>query len=101
MYLLYSLSINDHFLKTFLARYACSIAFYPPLRNASMQYVLPTPFRPILLFVSLSLTDSFQNSLKTRTKLRIKCPKIVCGVGVAEGVGRRENGGKSAMVVGG
>jgi len=40
----------------------------------------------LLLLLSLSLTASFQNSLKTRMKLRIKCPKIVCGSGVAESV---------------
>jgi len=50
----------------------------------------------------LSLTSSFQNSLKTRTKLRTKCSKIVYGGGVAEirGVDMRF-GGKSTMVVGG
>jgi len=51
---------------------------------------------------SLSLTDSFRNSLKTCTKLRIQCPKIVAGGGwqIKRGV-RCENGGNSAMVVGG
>jgi len=58
------------FSKKFFARYNRSIAFYPPLRNASIQCVLPTPFRPIFyIFVLLSLTDSFQNSPKTRIKL--------------------------------
>ena len=33
-----------HFLKNFLARFACSIAFYTPLRNESMQCALPTAF---------------------------------------------------------
>ena len=38
--------------------------------------------------VSLSLTASFQSSLKTRIKLHkiaYKCPKIVCGCGVGGG----------------
>ena len=34
----------SQFLKKFLARYARSIAFYPPLRNESMQCASPTPF---------------------------------------------------------
>ena len=76
-----------HFLKNFLARYARSIAFYPPLRNASIQCALPIPFvRIFYLFfgvISLSLTATFRNSLKTSIK---------CG---------RENWGKSAMAVGG
>jgi len=54
---------------------------------------------------SLSLTDSFQNSLETRincTKLRIQWSKnCLRGWGGAEKEGRRENVGKSAMVVGG
>ena len=61
-----------------------------------------------LFFESLSLTDSFQNSLKTCTKLH----KIVytmsknCllgggGLGGRKGGVRRENGGNIAMVVGG
>jgi len=68
-----------------------------------MQCALPTQFIFFYLLVSLSLTDSFQNSLKTRVKLqkkmRIRCPKTVC-VGVEETGRRRENGGNSAMVVG-
>jgi len=80
-----------HFLKNFLARWAHSIAFYPPLRNESMQCALPTPFNFFSFFEgSLSLTDSFQNSLKTRInciKLRIKCPKIACGGGRKGGGG--------------
>jgi len=42
LYLLYSLPII--FSKNFLTRYACSIAFYPQLTNASIQCVLPTAF---------------------------------------------------------
>ena len=42
IFALYSLSY--HFLKNFLTRCARSIAFYPPLRNESMQCALPTPF---------------------------------------------------------
>ena len=83
VFALYSFPII--FSKIFLARYARSIAFYPSLRNENMQ-PLPTPFIYIYIFFvilgSLSLTDSFQNSLKTRvncTKLRKQCPKIVCG----------------------
>jgi len=60
-------SLSYHFFKNVLARCARSIAFYPPLRNGSMQCALPTPFIDYFSFVgSLSLTDSFQNSLKTR-----------------------------------
>jgi len=80
-----NLKSSYHFLKNFLARCALSIAFYPPLRNKSMQNVLYQLhlyiYIYILFFLSLSLTDSFQNSLKTSincTKLRIQCPKIVC-----------------------
>jgi len=105
VFALYSLPMI--FSKNFLARYARSIAFYPQLTNASMQCVLPTLFIYFFyLLVSLSLTASFQSSLKTRTKLRIKCPKTVCGGGMGGGGewgvavkgGRRENGGNSAMV---
>ena len=42
VFALYSLPII--FFKNFLARYARSIAFYPPLKNASMQCAVPTPF---------------------------------------------------------
>ena len=84
VFALYSLPMI--FSKNFLARYARSIAFYPQLTNASMQCVLPTLFIYFFyLLVSLSLTASFQSSLKTRTKLRIKCPKTVCGGGMGGG----------------
>ena len=106
IFALYSLSC--HFLKNFFAYCARSIAFYPPLRNESMQCALPTPFIAYFSFFgSLSLTDSFQNSLKARIKLH----KIAytmsknCPVGVVgkkgEGVRRENGGGDSAMVVGG
>ena len=44
MFALYSLSY--HFLKIFslIVRCARSIAFYPSLKNESMQCALPTPF---------------------------------------------------------
>jgi len=42
VFALYSLPII--FSQNFPARYARSIAFYPQLTNASIQYVLPTPF---------------------------------------------------------
>ena len=78
-----NLKSSYHFLKNFLARCARSIALYRPLRNESMQYALATLF---IFFRLLSghypLTGSFQNSMKTRincTKVRIQCPKIVCG----------------------
>jgi len=62
--------------------------------------------------VSLSLTDNFQNSIKTRIKLYKSAYRIIrklfagVGVGWGKGVemvgrGRRENRGESAMVVGG
>ena len=57
---LYSLPII--FSKNFLARYASSIAFYPQLTNAIYIYFFH-------FLVSLSLTASFQSSLKTRIKL--------------------------------
>jgi len=37
-------SLFYHFLKNFLTPCACSIAFYPPVRNENMQCALPTPF---------------------------------------------------------
>jgi len=67
VFALYSLPVI--FFTNFLARYARSIAFYPPLRHASMPYALPTPFIFFFILVLLSLTASFQNSLKTRIKL--------------------------------
>ena len=93
-----NLKSSYHFLKNFLVRCARSIAFYPSLTNENMQCALPTPF--IFWGVTI-IPDSFQNSLKPRincTKLRIQCPKIVCG-GCGRKLGGRENGGKSAMVV--
>ena len=44
-------SFSYHFLKNFLARCARSIAFYPPLRNESMQSALRTPFIAYLSFL--------------------------------------------------
>ena len=67
--------------------------------NLQMQYVLPTPFIGYIFFsflVSLSLTASFQSSLKTRIKLHkiaYKCSKIVCGCGVGGGEAWRKRGG--------
>ena len=78
-------------------------------KNRLRLWLHPRPHRgslPRLPFlVSLSLTASFQNSLKTRIKLHkiaycIKSSIIVFGCGVTKKGGRRENGGKSAMVVG-
>jgi len=64
IFALYSLPI------IFSKIFSASIAFYPPLRNESMQCALPTPFIYIFSFFShYLLTDSFQNSLKTRIKL--------------------------------
>ena len=74
------------FLKNFLAR---SIAFYNPLINASMQCALPTPFK----LVSLSLTASFQNSLKTGTKLH-KVPHKM-SKNCLRGEGGRRGGGET------
>jgi len=73
IFALYSLSY--HFLKNFLVRCARSIAFYPQLRNESMQCALQTPFIAYFSFFwgSLSLTDSFQNSPKTLTKIAQNC----------------------------
>ena len=74
VFALYSLPII--FSKKF-CRYARSIAFYPQLTNASMQCVLPTPFIYFFnFFVSLSLTASFQISLKTCIKLHKIAHKI-------------------------
>jgi len=85
-----NLMFSCHFLKNFLSCCARSIVFYPPLRNDSIQCALPTH---VVFEGSLSLTDSFQNSLKTGincTKLRVQCSEIVCG----EEGGRRENEGE-------
>ena len=75
-----NLKSSYHFLKNFLAR---SIAFYPPLRTETCNVLYQLHLYFFSFFEgSLSLTDSFQNSLKTRincTKLSIQCPKIVCG----------------------
>ena len=101
-----NLKSSYHFLKNFFARCTCSIAFYPPLRKESMQCALPTPFVFFVFFSgSLSLTDSFQNSLKTCincTKLCMQCPKIVYGGngGWQKKRGRRENGGRVAWLLG-
>jgi len=79
--------------------------FYPPLRNANMQCALPTPFIYIFfiflvsLFLTASLAKFTENTHKLH-KIAYKMSKKFPGVGVAER-GRRENGGKSAIVVGG
>ena len=62
---LYSLPII--FSKNFLARYARSIASYPQLTNAIC--FTNTIYIFFSFLVSLSLTASFQSSLKTRIKL--------------------------------
>jgi len=54
---LYTLSLFYHFLKNFLARCARSIAFYPPLRNESMQYALPTTFIAYFSFFWVIIPD--------------------------------------------
>jgi len=75
-----------------------SIAFYPPLRNGSMQSALSTAFIIFFIYGRVIIPgDSFQNSLKTCincTKLRIQCPKLVCGGG---GGGVAEKGGDVRM----
>ena len=55
IFALYSLS--SHFLKNFLARCARSIAFYPPLRNESMQCALPTSFIAYFSFFGVIMPD--------------------------------------------
>ena len=88
IFALYSLSY--HFLKKFLVRCARSIAFYPPLRNESMQCALPTQFIAYFSFFgSLSLTDSFQNSLKPRIKLHKIAYKMSKNCLREEGRGKR------------
>jgi len=58
MYLLYIVFHSSyHFLKNFIARYARSIAFYPPLRNASMQSALRTNLIRIFLFFVVIISD--------------------------------------------
>jgi len=75
VFALYSLPII--FSKNFLSRYVRSIAFIPNLQmqacNVFYQLHLYT-FFPFL--VSLSLTASFQSSLKTRIKLHIIAYKM-------------------------
>jgi len=68
----------------------------------AMQHAFTNLIYIFLFLVSLSLTASFKNSLETRIKLRIKCPKIVCGSGVTEGGGRRDIwGGRAPWLLGG
>jgi len=43
---------------------ACSIAFYPPIKNAHMQRDFTNPSYIFLYFLVLSLTASFQNAQK-------------------------------------
>jgi len=99
-----NLKSSYHFLKNFLARCARSIAFYNRQKRKHAMCFTNSIYiffcfggslsltSDLLLWKisnrSLSLTDSFQNSLKTRTnctKLRVQCPKIVCREGVEEG----------------
>ena len=86
---LYSLSY--HFLKKFFARCARSIAFYPPLRNETMQCALRTPLIAYFRFWgSVCLTDRFQNSLKTRIKLHkiaYNVQKLFAGRGAGKKAG--------------
>jgi len=100
MHKLNNLKSSYHFLKNFLARCARSISFYPHLemKGCNVVYELHLYIFFVFFWASLFLTDSFQNSLKTRTnctKLRMQCPKFVCGVGVRRRGwrkgGRREN----------
>ena len=87
-----------HFLKNFLARCACSIAFYPPLRNESTQCALPTPFIYIFLFSWVIIPDW---QLPKFTENTHKLHKIAYTMSKtclrrwqkkSEGGGRRENG---------
>jgi len=55
IFALYSLSY--HFLKNFLARCAHRIAFYPPLRNESMQCALLTPSIAYFCFFGVNILD--------------------------------------------
>ena len=83
MYLLYIVFLS--FSQKILARYARTIAFYPQLTNA-ICFANPIYIFFFHFLVSLSLTASFQSSLKTRIKLHkivyeMKCPKLFAGVG--------------------
>jgi len=84
------------------------LRFILHLKNASVDCALPTPFIFFKFFgviiLDCQLPKFTENTHKIAKKMRIKCPKNVCRGGVAErgrGGGRREIGGKSAMVVGG
>jgi len=103
IFALYSLPII--FSKIFsLAACARSIAFYPPRRNESMQCALPTPFIAYFSFLGVIIPDSFKNSLKTGIqlhKIAYTMSKHCLRAGGAGKGGRHDNGGNSAMVVGG
>jgi len=97
-----NLKSSYHFLKKFslaaLAR--LRLILHLEMKACNVLYQLQLYF--FFFWGSLSLTGSFQNSLKNRincTKMRIQCPKIVCWGGRKRGWGRRENGGNSAMAV--
>jgi len=79
-----NLKSSYHFLKNFSRSQRSLDCVLSPLRNESMQCALYQLRLYFFVFGSLSLTESFQNSLKTRIdcpKLRIHYPKIVCGGG--------------------
>jgi len=93
MYLFYIifLSFSQKFSRSLRSLDCVNLHFILYLNNASMQCALPTPFIFFLFLVLLSLSASFQNSLKTRTKL----PKISYKISkkLFAGVGWRKRGG--------
>ena len=93
MYLLYVVFLSFS-QKIFSLATLAWLRFILNLKTTSMQFAVPTPFIYIYIFnflVSLSgyipdcqLPKFTKNTHKNCTKLRIKCPKIVCGGGVVD-----------------
>jgi len=89
-----NLKSSYHFLTNFLACCTHLIAFYPPLRNESVQCALPT---------HLYFSDSFQHSLKTCTnctKFVYNVQNFLVGGWQKKAEGRSENGGRAPWLGG-
>jgi len=77
MYLLYIVFLSSYsLLKNFLARYARCIAFYPPLRNASMQCALPTPFVFFFIF-GVIISDQLPKFTENTHRIAQRCVQNV------------------------
>jgi len=108
----FALSLPIIYSKNSFARYARSVAFYPPLKKCKHAMCFTNPIYIFFNFlVSLSLTATFQNSLRTCIKLHKiaykmskNCLRLCGGGGGRKWVGRGvvvRLGSKSTMVVGG